>query len=143
MKKLTLILSFLIASSAMASNVSTITCKVKDEGVDLKVEFLVQDLGTKNAELLKHPSLTEDDYGAILITPNEINDRMNSMDPLNEQGGDLRVGKDRIRLFGDSAGYTFVDLVLFKDSGYEKGYVRVYGYADQSYQKISCSVKTK
>jgi hypothetical protein len=140
MKKITLILSFLLATSAMASNVSTITCNVKDGNTDVKVEFLIQDLGSKNAELISHPSLSEDDYGAILISPAEVDGHFSLPTTLNDQGGDLRVGKDRIRLFGDGDGYTFVDLVLFKDSGYTKGYVRVSGYADQSYQNITCSV---
>lgn len=126
---------------AKEAKVSTITCQIKEavEGekpVNVKVEFLVKNLGSKKAELVQHPK-AEEDFGAILIVPNEGNNLVN----LNGQGGDLRVSEDRIRLFGDGDGYTFVDLVLFKNTNYETGYVRVYGSGDQFYSKINCSVK--
>ena len=144
MKKLLLVLATLTCSSVFAANVSTVTCIVKEElegkNVDVKVEFLVQDLGSSKAELLVHPKADED-MGAILVTPDEVNGRYVNMGNLNGQGGDLRVSEDRIRLFGDGDGYTFVDLVLFKNSGYKKGYVRVYGSGDQMYQNLNCSVK--
>lgn len=140
-KSLTIALTCVLTTTAFAKSVSTITCSITEEKKKVKVEFLIQDLGSKKAELIKHPKLSEDDYGAILVTPKEINNRFSVMNTLNDQGGDLRVGEDRIRLFGDGDGYTFVDLVLFKDTGYQKGYVRVSGSGDQMYQKINCQVK--
>ncbi len=141
MKKFLVLLAAMTLSSAYAaSDVNTITCMIKEdfEGkvLDVKVEFLVKNLGSKKAELLQHPKADED-MGAILVTPNEYT----NMTHLNGQGGDLRVSEERIRLFGDGDGYTFVDLVLYKDSGYQKGYVRVSGSGDQMYQNITCSVK--
>lgn len=133
---------FVMSSSLFAKDVvSTITCNVKEPVSEnktqkVKVEFKVKNLGSSKAELLQHPESSED-YGAILVVPNEGNNLVH----LNGQGGDLRVSKDRIRLFGDGDGYTFVDLVLFKDAGYEQGYVRVYGSGDLYYQKLNCTVK--
>lgn len=123
---------------------SVINCSVFEDfnGKDKKinVEFSVSNLGKKNTELLKHPK-AELSEGLIYISPKEIGGKFSNLVNLNGQGGDLRVSEDRIRLFGDGDGYTFVDLVLFKNHNYEKGYVRVYGSGDQMYQKINCRVR--
>lgn len=144
MKHLTFVFSFVLATMAYGQTISTITCKVNEvidnKKVEVKVEFLVKDLGSKKAQLLEHPK-AQDDMGAILVSPQEIHGQYVNMTHLNGQGGDLRVSEDKIRLFGDGAGYTFVDLVLFKDSGFTKGFVRVSGSGDQMYQKLSCKVK--
>lgn len=141
MKTILFSLLFLLSYNAFSADITTITCPVIEEHKKITVEFLIKDLGTKKAELIKHPKLTEDDYGAILVHPQMIKDHFALMNTLNDQGGDLRVGPDRIRLFGDGDGYTFVDLVLFKESGYTKGYVRVSGSGEQLYQKITCQLK--
>lgn len=144
MKTTLFVTAALFSGLSYAQNVSTITCKVNevinDEKTEIKVEFLVKNLGSNKAELIQHPKAQED-MGAILVTPEEIKGQYANMTHLNGQGGDLRVNKDSIRLFGDGAGYTFVDLVLYKDSGYKKGFVRVSGSGDQFYQKLNCTVK--
>lgn len=142
--KILMTLSLLTVSSFASANISTITCKVSEEfGAkrdDVKVEFLIANLGSLKAKLVQHPK-AEEEMGAILVTPREINGIYPNMLNLNGQGGDLRVSRDKIMLFGDGDGYTFVDLVLFKDSGFQKGYVRVYGSGDQMYQTLNCTVK--
>ncbi|MFA6237632.1 MAG: hypothetical protein WC635_09930 [Bacteriovorax sp.] len=125
---------------AKDAKISTITCMVKEpinktKTQNIKVEFLVKNLGSSKAELVEHPRAS--DYGAILVLPDEGT----NMNNLNGQGGDLRIEGDTIRLFGDGDGYTFVDLVLTKKSNYEKGFVRVSGSGDKFYTKISCTVK--
>lgn len=140
MKTLILAATTLFSLSAFAApKVSTITCLVKEDKVDVKVEFLVSNLGSSKAQLQQHPK-AQDDLGAILVTPEMIGDHYSDLTHLNGQGGDLRVSADKIRLFGDGDGYTFVDLVLYKNTDYQKGYVRVYGSGNQWYQKISCTV---
>lgn len=136
---------FLLTSfSAFAGNVTTITCPVKESfqktTKEITVEFRVKNLGNKNANLLQHPKANQD-MGMILVSPEMVEDLYSQMTHLNGQGGDLRVQEDRIRLFGDGDGYTFVDLVLFKNTEYQKGYVRVYGSGVQMYQKINCTLK--
>lgn len=142
--KLFIVIALLSVSTFSYAGVSTITCKISEEfngkPVDVKVEFLVSNLGTAKAKLMNHPK-ADNDMGAIFITPEQVNGMYANMVNLNGQGGDLRVSQDRIRLFGDGDGYTFVDLVLFKNSGYQNGYVRVYGSGDQMYQDLNCSVK--
>ena len=145
MKYLFLTLIATVAVSAQGvDKVSTISCPMTEEfegkTATITVEFLVQNLGSSKAELIHHP-LANPDMGAILVTPDEVDGHYSNMSHLNGQGGDLRVSADRIRLFGDGDGYTLVDLVLYKNTDYKKGYVRVYGSGDQTYQKISCSVK--
>ena len=140
MKTLILAATTLFSLSAFAApKVSTITCLVKEDKVDVKVEFLVSNLGSSKGQLQQHPK-AQDDLGAILVTPEMIGDHYSDLTHLNGQGGDLRVSADKIRLFGDGDGYTFVDLVLYKNTDYQKGYVRVYGSGNQWYQKISCTV---
>lgn len=133
----------LLSASVFAST-STITCNVNEvldgKSVVIKVEFMVENLGSDMPILLQHPGVSED-MGAILVTPEVVGERWSSMSHLNGQGGDLRSAPDRIRLFGDGDGYTFVDLVLFKATKYQKGYVRVSGSGVQSYQKLQCTVK--
>jgi hypothetical protein len=133
-----------LTSASLFASTSTITCNVKEELegklVDIKIEFLVENLGSDMPVLLQHPKASED-MGPILVTPDMVGERWSDMTHLNAQGGDLRSAPDRIRLFGDGDGYTFVDLVLFKAAKYQKGYLRVSGSGDQSYQKISCTVK--
>jgi len=138
--------TFMICSISLnifAKN-SEISCRIIEEfnGKEKKinVEFILSNLGQKNAKLLKHPKVDSDE-GLIYVFPKEIEGRFSNLVNLNGQGGDLRVSDDRIRLFGDGDGYTFVDLVLFKNQNYEKGYVRVYGSGDQMYQKINCRVR--
>lgn len=133
-----------LSSASLFASTSTITCNVKEELegklVDIKIEFLVENLGSDMPVLLQHPKASED-IGPILVTPDMVGERWSNMTNLNAQGGDLRSAPDRIRLFGDGDGYTFIDLVLFKSAKYQKGYLRVSGSGDQSYQKISCTVK--
>lgn len=137
-------LSLMSASLFAEANVSTITCNVTDmlenKPATIKIEFMVQDLDSDQPILIQHPEASED-MGPILVTPQMVGKRLSNMTNLNAQGGDLRSAPDRIRLFGDGDGYTFVDLVLFKAAKYQKGYLRVSGSGDQSYEKISCTVK--
>lgn len=146
MKKLILLALSLMSASLMAqSQVSTITCNVNEilenKTIPVKVEFLVANLGSNNAELVQHPQ-AEDEMDAVLVSPRTTGEQWTSMTNLNAQGGDLRVSDDKIVLYGDGAGYTFVDFVLFKNTNYKKGYVRVYGSGVQLYQKVNCSVTT-
>jgi hypothetical protein len=142
--KLFILTMLSLTSVSLFASTSTITCNVTDtlEGkpAAIKIEFMVENLESDMPFLVQHPGVSED-MGAILVTPEQVGERWSNMTNLNAQGGDLRSAPDRIRLFGDGDGYTFVDLVLFKAAKYQKGYLRVSGSGDQSYQKISCTVK--
>ncbi len=142
--KMLLALALISISTLASAKVSTITCLVKEdfEGKikDIKVEFLVSNLGSKKATLENHPK-ADLDMGAIYVFPEMVGKHYSNMTHLNGQGGDLRVSEDSIRLFGDGDGYTFVDLVLYKNSDYKDGFVRVSGSGDKFYQTLHCSVK--
>lgn len=134
-----------LMSASLLASTSTITCLVNEvldnKPTVIKVEFLVERLGSDMPQLVQHPLTSAEDMEAVLVSPKMVGDRWATMTNLNAQGGDLRSAPDRIRLFGDGDGYTFVDLVLFKAAKYQKGYVRISGSGDQSYQKIDCTVK--
>lgn len=142
--KVFLIGSLVLLSWASAfANVSMITCHVieefKHKDYDVKVEFLISDLESIDAKLIQHPQ-AENGEGAILVNPKSIKGTHTNMSYLNTQGGYLQVSNDRINLLGDN-GQAFVELVLFRESGFSKGYVRIYGNGDQMYQELNCSVK--
>ncbi len=118
------------------------TCKAKENNQTVTVKFAIRNLATpKRATLL---NLGHEESEPILVTPNTLkNGYRPTMTILNDQGGDLRMKDDRILLYGDGDGYTYVDLVLFKNTGYTHGYARAYGSGDTWYQKISCTRRTK
>ncbi len=79
----------------------------------------------------------------ILVEPEEGT----SMSNLNGQGGDLRLGYDTLRLFGDGDGYQFTDLVLWDTNDEDKteleGYVRDYGPARGDEESFKQFIKCK
>lgn len=140
-----------------ASTMSYFSCTVKEKiekkNVTVTVKFAVKNLDAlrDKGELVQYPG-TSEDSGMISVTPTESGDRFTMMSNLNSQGGDLRVGGDDIRLFGDGDGYQFTDLVMWDVSSAEvgdtlEGYVRDYGPAygdDESFKQfIKCKRNSK
>jgi len=131
-----------LAFGYSAHGADVFTCKAKENKQTVTVKFAIRNLSTpKRATLL---NLGKEESEPILVTPLTLkNGYRATMSILNDQGGDLRVKEDRLWLFGDGDGYTYVDLVLFKNSGYTRGYARAYGSGDTWYQKISCTRQSK
>lgn len=131
-----------LSIQAMAS-ITNITCPVKEDGKTVTVSFKIKNL----MQTRMSPELVNlgqyEEAGPVQVDPLITNGKYSALSALNEQGGDLRVGQDKLLLFGDGAGYTFVDLVLFRNSGFTKGYVRVYGSGDKWYQVLNCKVSTR
>lgn len=103
--------------------------------------FRMQDLGKKTMTFLT--SDPNEAYSDVFTTKSKNTTISHMVDTLNAQGGDLRIGEDRIRFFGDGDGIDFVDLVLFKDGGYKTGFARLnmnFG-EDKDYSKVSCKLK--
>lgn len=104
--------------------------------VKVTVKFAVKnyDAWKSEGELLQYPGADED-QGAILVEPVETEGgkHMTMMSNLNGQGGDLRVERTQLRLWGDGAGYQFTELVIWDADDEERtvleGYVRDYGPA--------------
>src|SRR5262249_30868317 len=57
---------------------------------------------------------------------------------LNENLG-FESGSGRLQIHGDGDGISLVDLVLFENSGYEKGYFRV-TYEGAAYTEVGCKL---
>ncbi len=140
MIKITSIIVFLLSFNAY-SFTTKFSCIVSENfgnnSKNITVEFVISDLGTDKARLIEHPK-ADREKGPILIRPEIVTGRYSHMTNLNAQGGDLKVFDDKIILFGDGDGHTFVDLVLYKNQEYQRGYVKVYGSGDKSYQTLYC-----
>jgi hypothetical protein len=142
-----------LSASAAAPTTTYFHCVVKEKSgrrtIKVDVKFAVKGLEfyPDKGELVAYPGANEE-QGLIFVSPLEgPNGRYTSMSNLNGQGGDLRVEKGTVRLWGDGDGYQFTDLVVWDLSSREEatkfeGYVRDYGpaYGDtESFKQfISC-----
>lgn len=140
MKKLALVALISLCSFSVFAKVSTFTCKL-EKFPRSTITFRMENLGAPGMTFLNQDP--DDDYSAVFTTKSRNQDIIALVDTLNGQGGDLRIGEDRISFFGDAAGIDFAYLDLFKNSGYKKGFVRMefdFG-TDKQYSKVSCSIK--
>jgi hypothetical protein len=122
------------------------TCKTtgKFEGAKTHtVKFTIDDarksLSKKSGEIFSKFEQDEDDYSIVDVTPES-----SKLEALNENSG-AQLKKDRLVIDGDSDGFYLVELVLYRNSGFKNGYVKLVdsgeGIGDQ-YSKISCTQKT-
>ena len=115
-------------------------CKLKEKGHSVTVRFgVAPSLDPKEARLVEVKGSTE--YEPIVIEPKRINGDQPTIGTLNGQGGDLRMAKSALTLFGDDDGVQYAWLVLYKNSNYTKGYAKFEGPRgkDNWYQRIRCT----
>lgn len=116
---------------------SFLECKivVNKKSVNV-IKIGVENLGTPKASLINLAK--NEDEGPILFS--KKNKEVGSQ--MNDQGGDIRVGEKSIEFHGDGDGCTYVRLVLFKDSGYARGWASESGSeVPHWYTKdVSCKV---
>lgn len=125
----TLIATSLVAALptlAQAGSYELFTCHTQEQGADVTIRFGVRHLeNAKRAELVA-VNANADEEGPIEVTsPGNKHPEYLSLEQLNGQGGDLRMGPQKLVLWGDGAGCVFVTFTLYKDSGYTKGGVEV------------------
>lgn len=140
MNKFALSLIALMVATPSFAKVTTLNCEMEKYPKQI-ITFKMKDLGSASMTFLNADP--DDDYSAVFTTTSEDETVIRIVDTLNGQGGDLRIGDDRISFFGDSAGIDFVYLDLFKNSGFKKGFVRTdmnFG-EEKDYTKISCNLK--
>ncbi len=96
----------------------------------------VENLGTPKASLIN--LATNENEGPILFS--KKNKEVGSQ--MNDQGGDIRVNEKTIEFHGDGDGCTYIRLVLFKDTGYTRGWASESGSeVPHWYTKdVSCKV---
>ncbi len=142
MSLLTLIPAFVLAASAsFASNITNFNCALEKYPKDNFV-FQMKNLGQKNMTFVNKDN---EEYGSVFTTRSKNETVKRLVDTLNGQGGDLRNYADRIEFFGDSAGIDFANLVLYKNTKYTRGYVRIdFDFNnDKQYSKVLCSTSQK
>lgn len=140
MKRLSLFAVAVLCSFSALASVSTFTCKL-EKYPRASFTFKMENLGKPGMTFLNADP--DDDYSAVFTTRSRNQDIIALVDTLNGQGGDLRIGNDRISFFGDAAGIDFAYLDLFKNSGYKNGFVRMeFNFGnDKQYSKVRCSIK--
>jgi hypothetical protein len=113
--------------------------KVDDE--IQRIQFSVKNITNNHTIEIRDPKGHEDpDYNPIHVTPkegrvSELNDNLSAA-----------TGSRMLRISGDSDGFYLLELALYKDSGYEHGYLRIYGPEDDGphqYAKVTCDVTEK
>lgn len=132
-----LIVVLFLCTSAFAE-VTEVTCELR-KIPGQKFSFRMQNLGQQGMKFLN--SDPSDGYSDVFQTRSRNVTVKTLVSCLNGQGGDLRIGDDRIVFFGDSAGVDLAYLNLFKSSDFKAGYVRTefdFGN-DQDYSEVSCS----
>lgn len=118
-----------ISVAANATNY-TFDCKATEKNKTVSIKFLVKNLYSK-ATLETYPG--EDDYEPVKVRP-----KSSLLNDINENGG-FSVNKDRLLLHGDADGFYMLEIVLYRNSGFTKGYARVKG-DENLYSKVSCTV---
>ncbi len=139
--KALIFLSVLFSTTvSFASIVTTLTCEL-EKYPNQKITFKMKDLGHAKATYLNIDP--NDDYSPIFLSDSKNEDIQQIIRALNEQGGDLTVAEDRIAFFGDSAGIDFVDLVLYKNSNFTRGFVRTdFEFSTvKGYSKLACQLE--
>lgn len=140
MKSILALTVLLSSFAAISGTVTTFTCEL-EKFPGQKMSFRIEDLGKPNMSVLSLDR--NDDYSGIFSTRSKDATIQQLVDTINGQGGDMRVGSDRISFFGDSAGVDFVYFDLFKASGYAKGFARMeFNFGEEkSYSKVNCTKK--
>lgn len=113
-----------------------IECAIRVNGSLNTMAFGVRGLGTTGAGLL--PLNSDPQKGPI-----EQGEANREIYALNDQGGDLRVADDRLVLVGDSDGFSYVKIVLFRDSGYTRGWASESGSEAPNWytRDVFCAVR--
>lgn len=126
------------ALPALSAEITKFDCHLVNKPTDA-ISFSISDLNTDESNFVKLDP--DDEYSQIFTTTSngDIVKRLKSS--LEGQGGDFTKKSDRIEFFGDDAGIDFSTLVLFKNSGYQKGYVRWDFAGEQGYSPINCEIK--
>jgi hypothetical protein len=114
--------------------------KVDDK--DQRIQFSVRHIDdNKKLEILT-PAGKEDEeeFAPIKVTP-----EVGRVAALNENLG-ATSGSRTLRISGDSDGFFLIELVLFKNTDYQHGFLRIFGSEDDGphqFSKVHCAVTAK
>jgi hypothetical protein len=116
-------------------------CKTERQvdGKDHRIKFAIKNISSaRKIEVLTPEGREDPDYMPIKVTPNE-----GRVPALNENLS-AATGSRLMRISGDSDGFFLIDLVLYKNSDYTKGYLKIHGSEDDGphqYSKVTCEVR--
>jgi hypothetical protein len=122
-----------------ASHLQIFDCKTEREidGALQHMTFSIKNITNNRAiEIFDKNGQDPADYNPVGVEPEG---RVSS---LNENLS-VSTGTRQLRISGDSDGFYLLDLVLYKNSGYTKGYLRISGSdgdGGNAYSKVGCTV---
>jgi hypothetical protein len=127
------------------SAIQLFACKT-DKPVDGKlteIKFAIGNIADKKkVEVLDKAGNASEDDMPIETTPKD-----HRLAELNDNLG-VATGTRLLRISGDSDGFYLLDLTLYKDKGYTKGYVHINGLDPEeagpsAYSTVTCTVTPK
>jgi hypothetical protein len=129
------------ANELNARKLQVFECKT-DKAIDNRItemSFSIRYINdNKKIQIYDKNGKDPEDYSPVKVSPEG---RLSS---LNENLS-VATGTRSLRISGDADGFYLLNLVLYKNSGYTAGYVRISG-ADpdpNAYSKVSCTVTQK
>jgi hypothetical protein len=126
------------------SRLKVFDCKTerKVDDKDQRIQFSVRHIDdNKKVEILTPEGKDdEEEFSPIKTTPD-----VGRVAALNENLG-VSTGSRSLRISGDSDGFFLIELVLFKNTNYENGFLRIFGSEDDGphqFSKVHCAVTEK
>lgn len=127
----------LLTASAFAADMTTFDCEMQKFPKHM-FSFKMENMGKRSMTFVSADN--SDGFSEVFTTKSKNETVKRFVDTLNGQGGDLRVQKDRIEFFGDSAGIDFAWLNLYKKTDYKTGFARIeFDFSNEKdYSKVTC-----
>jgi hypothetical protein len=122
-----------------ARKLQVFDCKTETQidGAIQNMQFSIKNITNNRAiEIFDKNGQEPEDYNPVSVQPEG---RIGS---LNENLS-VSTGTRQLRISGDSDGFYLLDLVLYKNSEYKKGYLRIshdMGDGGNAYAKVNCTV---
>lgn len=143
---ITLVITSILSASAMANKISidcTTAENVGGEKSPTRIQFVGEESrGGKISFPEVAPFSKDGEDRNYKVTPSHSG-KYNYAEALDENGS-IRNHKNSVEFFGDSDGFYLVYLVLYRDAGLKKGYLRYAKGASDieglAYSTVSCKV---
>jgi hypothetical protein len=130
--------------TATKSKLKVFDCKTerKVDDKDHRIQFSVRHIDDNKKMEILTPEGKEDEeeFSPIKTTP-----AVGRVAALNENLG-ATSGSRSLRISGDSDGFFLIELVLFKNTDYQHGFLRIFGSEDDGphqFSKVHCAVTEK
>ena len=101
-------------------------------------KFSLTDLNKASPNWAGESAANEEDAGPVAVSPEN-----SPLQYLNENYAVSIEGGKQLRMWGDGDGFETGEVILYKDSGFKAGYVKVHDGGEgngDGYSKLSCTV---